>query len=369
MGGGSINAQAAGYSADSGGTWTQQNWATAVLTDAGLPVTQNNINNIMRWMVAEEPANNWFDRNNPLNASLGTTASDGTASYTNLATGASYTAKMIQQSNMSGIYQALQSDGTPDAFSAAVVASPWASSHYGGDPNHIAGIPVPGLVPANGAAGTSSLVSSAGGGSGTPSGATAGGGQAGAPYSPSLIPGIPATPPDFPDFTLNPVNETARTVAWVSEFGGWAIFTLLVLLFGMVFLLLGFVVLIAILAGPAVGPIASTVGTKSPVGKAASFAGSAVQQSNQKKAASTAAADAADEDAHYTAVAARTPAGPTSRKAEDKAHQRGYEARIGAGKPVAIPRTSTNKKAKSGANRVTMIQGGDTTGGGKWEPF
>jgi len=123
--------------------YTNADWAATVLADAGLPVTQNNVGNLMRWMTAEEPTSNWFDRNNPLNASLGTSASDGTGSYTDLNTGASYTAQMLKQSNMAGIYEALASNASPNDFSSAVVASPWASGHYGGNPLAIAGIPVP----------------------------------------------------------------------------------------------------------------------------------------------------------------------------------------------------------------------------------
>jgi hypothetical protein len=123
---------------------SQSQWAQLVLQHIGAPVTQNNIDNLMRWMTAEEPTNNWFNRNNPLNASVGTGTVDGTGSYATLEIGAQYTAGMIDQSNMSGIKQALMADADPSSFSAAVVASPWASSHYGGDPNHIADIPVPG---------------------------------------------------------------------------------------------------------------------------------------------------------------------------------------------------------------------------------
>ena len=118
--------------------YTASDWAAQVLADLGAPVSQNNINNILHWMVAEEPGNDWFDRNNPLNASLNTGSSDGTGSYASLGAAAQATAQMIQQSNMGGIHQALTSDASINAFSAAVVASPWASSHYGGDPNHIA---------------------------------------------------------------------------------------------------------------------------------------------------------------------------------------------------------------------------------------
>jgi hypothetical protein len=116
-------------------------WATLVLTDAGLPTTKNNIDNMTVWMTNEEPATNWWDRNNPLNASLGTSASDGTGSYPDLTTAAAQTAKMIRQDNMSAIYTALKNDAPPATFGAAVISSPWASSHYGGIVSRFTGAP------------------------------------------------------------------------------------------------------------------------------------------------------------------------------------------------------------------------------------
>jgi len=113
-------------------TATNYVWAAELLNDAGLPPTPNNIHNITSWMVSEEPASNWFDRNNPLNASLGTSSSDGTGSYPSLNVAATQTATMLRQSNMNGIYQALANNAPFATFEAAVVASPWASGHYGG---------------------------------------------------------------------------------------------------------------------------------------------------------------------------------------------------------------------------------------------
>ena len=77
----------------------------------------------------------------------------------------------------------------------------------------------------------------------TTTGATAGGGQAGAPYTPSVVPGVPSTPPPAPDFTLNPVNEAGRIVSWIGEFGAWALFIVLIFLLGLLLLLLGLVML------------------------------------------------------------------------------------------------------------------------------
>jgi hypothetical protein len=115
---------------------TQAVWATMLILalkaqGKDVPVTLNNIENIERWMSAEEPSADWYDRNNPLNASVGTSASDGTGSYANLESGAQNTAKELTQSNFSNILSALTQNASPAAFSAVVVSSPWASSHYG----------------------------------------------------------------------------------------------------------------------------------------------------------------------------------------------------------------------------------------------
>lgn len=124
-------------------------WAASMLKAAGLPTTANNVNNVVRWMAAEEPPSNWYDRNNPLNASLGTTSTNGTGSYTSLTIAAQQTAAMLRQSNMKGIYNALAANAPLATFSAAVVASPWASGHYGGSPSAIASVPQPPTVAAS----------------------------------------------------------------------------------------------------------------------------------------------------------------------------------------------------------------------------
>lgn len=145
-------------------------WAQMVLMDAGLPTTQNNLNNMVVWMQNEEPSGNWWNRNNPLNASLGTSASDGTASYPSLTVAADYTARMIRQQNMKPIYNALANNASPSAFGAAVISSPWASGHYGGNVGRFTGNPPPIIAVGTGAnlgsGGTS------GDGSGSGSGAT-----------------------------------------------------------------------------------------------------------------------------------------------------------------------------------------------------
>ena len=121
-------------------------------------------------------------------------------------------------------------------------------------------------------------------GTGTPA-TTAGGGQAGAPYTPSDVPGIPESAPSFPDFTANPYNEISRVLSWTTEFAGWALFVILIFFLGMTLFLIGIVLLIAILAGPAVTPVIGAVGKSSPTGR--EVGGVAATFGGKKKSPST----------------------------------------------------------------------------------
>jgi hypothetical protein len=149
-------------------TASNANWAILLLKDINAPVTTNNIQNVLRWMAAENPPSNWANRNNPLNASLNTNSTNGTGSYTDLTTAAQNTAAMIVQGYKGGaigdaIYNALQTNADPAVFSVAVVNSPWSSNHYGVAsagavtpvpgrlPNYLATITVPVNTPASNA--------------------------------------------------------------------------------------------------------------------------------------------------------------------------------------------------------------------------
>lgn len=143
-------------------------WAQMVLQDAGLPTTQSNLNAMVLWMQAEEPPSDWFNRNNPLNASLGTSASDGTGSYPSLTVAAQQTAAMIRQKNMASIYNAFSSGtASPATIGAGIIASPWASSHYGGNLAKFTGTP-----PAVIAAGTGAVLGAGAAASGSSAGGT-----------------------------------------------------------------------------------------------------------------------------------------------------------------------------------------------------
>lgn len=140
-------ATSAGSSAPAAAGGSASQWVQSVLKDGSFPETQNNVNNMLRWMAAEEPPTDWSHNDNPLNINAGGTGSD---TFPSLAAAAAKTAAVIKQSNMAGIAKALAANASINAFSAAVVASPWAGSHYGGDPNHLAEIPVPAGDPVGG---------------------------------------------------------------------------------------------------------------------------------------------------------------------------------------------------------------------------
>ena len=104
-----------------------------VLRDIGAPETANNIDNMIRWMTAENPAAGWWGKNNPLNASgpAGSGGPAGTGSFPDLTIAATYTAKLMSQSNMAGIKSVFAANANANDFSAGVVKAPWAESHYG----------------------------------------------------------------------------------------------------------------------------------------------------------------------------------------------------------------------------------------------
>src|SRR5215831_3849238 len=127
-------------------------WAQQVLADVGAPVTANTTQDILAWMVNEEPASTWWggygpanapSRINPLNAGdighygyhatplTGNTLTGGLGTYNTLEDAAAASAQMIHQGNMSGILQALMGNANLGQFTQAVETSPWASGHYG----------------------------------------------------------------------------------------------------------------------------------------------------------------------------------------------------------------------------------------------
>jgi len=122
---------------------TNADWAALVLQDAKLPVTKNNVTVLLQWMDSENSPQSWWLRNNPLNNGLGSGGGGGFGSYANLRIAASYVAQQLDRSLFGGIHAALAADSAPSVTEQAIVASPWASSHYAGGAHfHAVNVPI-----------------------------------------------------------------------------------------------------------------------------------------------------------------------------------------------------------------------------------
>lgn len=110
---------------------TNFDWAKVVLLDGGWPVTDNNVTVITRWMRQENGANNWWNRNNPLNNGWGSGGGAGTGSYSSLLSAAENAAAALHSHpGYSAIIAALAADAPTQVTEQAIWASPWASGHY-----------------------------------------------------------------------------------------------------------------------------------------------------------------------------------------------------------------------------------------------
>ncbi|SFR66430.1 hypothetical protein SAMN05428970_0035 [Agromyces sp. CF514] len=110
---------------------TNVDWAKLVLIDGDWPVTEENITFMMRWTRQENGADNWWNRNNPLNNGQGSGGGSGLGSYVDLVEAAYYAAENIKSGRYPEVDAALQRGDSADATAQAIWASPWASSHYG----------------------------------------------------------------------------------------------------------------------------------------------------------------------------------------------------------------------------------------------
>lgn len=257
---------------------SRADWAAALLSMIGAPVSQNNINTIVAWESAEGGAGPQFGvpnnttNYNPINITLvsgpqgygydpggagtfypGASPTSGNdppvASFSDWQTGLVATAARLQQPFAQGILTALQTDSSESTVAAAVGASGWGTGDFSGSGTNAS------VTSSSG--GTVSATSSSGK-------ATAGGGQAGAPYVPSIIPGVPAVAPQTPDFTYVPTNEIGRVVSWAFEFGAWGLFITIVFAFGAILLLLGAAMIVMMFAQPVAAPVAQILSGGTP---------------------------------------------------------------------------------------------------------
>lgn len=111
---------------------TNHDWAKLVLIYGDFPLTQANIDVMLRWMRQENGPDNWWNRNNPLNNGNGSGGGSGLGSYATLSVAAEYAADSLRRyAFYDGIEAGLEAGNDADATARAIWASPWATSHYG----------------------------------------------------------------------------------------------------------------------------------------------------------------------------------------------------------------------------------------------
>jgi len=126
-------------------TWSTADWAALALKRANLPVTQNNISNIQRWITTETGAQQgtWARDNNPLNMTgYGSVRPSQYVFYQfpSLDRSATVFGLFMNQNNMAPIRAALAANAPLPVFSAALTNSAWnintsSGKSYGGNPN------------------------------------------------------------------------------------------------------------------------------------------------------------------------------------------------------------------------------------------
>jgi hypothetical protein len=123
---------------------TNYAWAKMVLLAGGWPQSAENQTVLLRWMRQENGADNWFNRNNPLNNGWGSGGGGGTGRYASLVVAAQKAAEaLVSNRGYSQIVANLAASSPTAVTEAAIWASPWASGHYAnGDHWHYTEVPV-----------------------------------------------------------------------------------------------------------------------------------------------------------------------------------------------------------------------------------
>jgi hypothetical protein len=110
---------------------TNYDWAKLVLIFADLPVTDANVTVFTRWMRQENGADDWWNRNNPLNNGWGSGGGGGLGSYPNLIVAAENAAEAMRTlSGYQGFVAAFERSAPMEEIESAIWNSNWASGHY-----------------------------------------------------------------------------------------------------------------------------------------------------------------------------------------------------------------------------------------------
>lgn len=109
---------------------TNYDWAKLVLLDGGFPVSDSNVTVMTRWMRQENGADDWWNRNNPLNNGLGSGGGGGTGTYANLQIAAQYLAANLRRPMFASIAAGFDANAPTAEIESDIWFSGWASGHY-----------------------------------------------------------------------------------------------------------------------------------------------------------------------------------------------------------------------------------------------
>ncbi len=110
---------------------TNYDWAKLVLIFAELPATDANVTVFTRWMRQENGADDWWNRNNPLNNGWGSGGGGGTGVYPNLIVAAENAAEAMRTlPGYQGFVAAFERSAPMEEIESAIWNSNWASGHY-----------------------------------------------------------------------------------------------------------------------------------------------------------------------------------------------------------------------------------------------
>lgn len=117
---------------------TPGGWAVALLAAEGDPQTSCNLNAVTEWEAREGGGFGNQAAYNPLNVNPGPGAgwpgysATGAWAFPDAATGLRYTISTLNNGDYGGILAALRAGNDAQAVCDAIMASPWAASHYDG---------------------------------------------------------------------------------------------------------------------------------------------------------------------------------------------------------------------------------------------
>lgn len=122
---------------DGGGKNTAKQWAESLLTGIGAPVTPDNVQVVYDWEVSEggggkyNPLNQGPVPGHPELTTTGQQYGGGAADYASWQAGLTGAVDYLNMQSYVAVKQALKA-GDATGARAAIIASPWAGSHYGG---------------------------------------------------------------------------------------------------------------------------------------------------------------------------------------------------------------------------------------------